>query len=174
MKDGPIRTFVKRIALGIYTIDLKVTRAIRRTEGERRYILGGSCNSCGLCCESPVVRSPSPLFYLRSYRWMLTTWHRVINGFELLKIDLRNRHMVFRCTHYDPATKLCDSYHSRPGRCRDYPRNLLTAPRPQFFSECSYFAVDRNAERYRRALERFPITEEKREELFERLYLIEK
>ena len=65
-------------------------------------------------------------------------------------------------------------YHSRPGRCRDYPRNLLTAPRPQFFSECSYFAVDRNAERYRRALERFPITEEKREELFERLYLIEK
>ena len=99
-------------------------------------------------------------------------WDRI--GFELLKIDLRNRHMVFRCTHYDPATKLCDSYHSRPGRCRDYPRNLLTAPRPQFFSECSYFAVDRNAERYRRALERFPITEEKREELFERLYLIEK
>ena len=174
MKDGPIRTFVKRIALGMYTIDLKATRLLRATEGERRYRLGGSCNGCGLCCETPMVRVNSTLFYFRSYRWILNTWHRIINGFELIRLDMRNRILVFRCTHYDPVTKQCDSYHSRPGRCRDYPRNLLASPRPQFLSECSYFAVDRSAARYRQALERFPIPEEKREELLARLYLSEK
>jgi hypothetical protein len=62
------------------------------------------------------------------------------------------RVFVFRCTHFDVATRSCDSYESRPGMCRDYPRALLDQPAPAFFPECGYRPVATNAKRLPAAL----------------------
>jgi Fe-S-cluster containining protein len=61
-----------------------------------------------------------------SLRRVFLWWQRVVNGFELKATHARERTFVFTCTHFDEATRLCDSYGSRPGLCRDYPRATLT------------------------------------------------
>jgi len=61
------------------------------------------------------------------------------------------RNFVFRCTHFDPATRSCDSYASRPGMCRDYPRNLTYSALPEFLPECGYSAVYKKGEQLRSA-----------------------
>ncbi len=173
MKDGPIRRVIKRVALLRYTIDLRFTRLMLRARGEPHYKLAGSCNGCGKCCETPVVQASTPVFRVRSLRWLALWWHRVVNGFELVDEDRRFKLFVFRCTHYDPVTKLCDSYDSRPGMCRDYPRNLLYEALPEFLPECGHGAVDKKAERFRSALEQTHLTPEQRRELEKKLRLFE-
>ena len=59
-----------------------------------------------------------------------------MNGFELVRSDEESWTFVFRCTHFDPATRSCDSYGSRPGLCRDYPRLLLWQPNPELLPGC--------------------------------------
>ena len=113
------------------------------------------------------------MFRLRSLRWLALTWHRLVNGFEFVSDDPRFRVFTFRCTHYDPATRLCDSYDSRPGLCRDYPVNLTYAAIPEFFAECSYRAVLRNAAGFRAALERTGLPPDKLEEMAKKLHLEE-
>ena len=89
MRDGPLRRLIKRMALLRYTIDLAFTRLVLRAQGEPRYRLTGSCNGCGKCCETPTIPVSTPVFRLRSLRWLALTWHRVINGFELIGEDRR-------------------------------------------------------------------------------------
>ncbi|HVG61919.1 MAG TPA: YkgJ family cysteine cluster protein [Hyalangium sp.] len=174
MRDGPLRRIIKKLALLRYTIDLGFTRLMLRAQGEPRYRLTGSCNGCGKCCETPTIPVSTPVFRLRSLRWLALTWHRVINGFELIGEDRRQKLFVFRCTHYDPVTKQCDSYDSRPGMCRDYPRNLLYAALPEFLSECSYQAVYKKAEGLRKSLERANLPPEKLAEVLKKLHLDDK
>jgi len=173
MRDGPIRRTVKRLALIRFTLDLRITRWILCARGEPHYRLAGACNGCGQCCETPVISVSAPVFRLRSLRWLTLAWHRIVNGFEYTGEDRRSKLFVFRCTHYDPATRQCDSYDSRPGMCRDYPRNLLHDAIPEFPGECGYYAVYKKADRLRRSLEQANLPPEKLQELLEKLRLEE-
>ncbi|UCD81098.1 MAG: YkgJ family cysteine cluster protein [Desulfobacterales bacterium] len=114
--------------------------------------LAGSCLHCGKCCETPMIRIFPLFFYLKSVRWAVITWQRHINGFVFLWASRRDKCLVFRCTHWDPVTRLCDAYSSRPGMCRDYPRNQLDSPTPVFFAGCGFRAVLQNADKFEASL----------------------
>jgi Fe-S-cluster containining protein len=172
MKDGPVRNVLTRLALGRYRGDLAFTRLVLRAKGEPRYTLAGRCNGCGRCCETPMIQVGRFTLYLRVLRWLTLTWHRVVNGFVLVREYKRERIFAFRCTHYDPATKLCDSYDSRPGMCRDYPRNLVYAANPEFMKECGFYAVRKGGDGLRASLQNLPLTPEQRAELERKLHLL--
>ncbi len=171
MTDGIIRRSIKRVALVCYMIDLKCTRAIRRLRGELSFELCGSCNGCGACCETPMIQTNTVFFRFKTTHWLILKWHRLVNGFEHVGDDRRANTLIFRCTHYDPETKLCDSYHSRPGMCRDYPRNLIYSTDPQFLKRCSYYARDKNADRMRAALEELGLPPEKLNDLKRKMHV---
>jgi len=170
MRDGWLKKTIKRVALVRYLTDLKLTRMI---QGRRMYRLGGACNRCGMCCQTPMVQVFPPFLYLKSARWLILTWHRWINGFEFIREDRHDKTFVFRCTHFDIRTGLCDSYDSRPGMCRDYPRILLESTDPQFFDTCGYYPVLINGKKLSLALDRLDLSEAKREELKRRLHLVD-
>jgi Fe-S-cluster containining protein len=98
-------------------------------------------------------------------RRLFLAWQRHVNGFELVHRDSEGRAFVFRCTHFDQATRSCDSYDSRPGMCRDYPRLLLWQADPELLPGCGYRAIAPNAARLKAALERLPLTPGQRERL---------
>ena len=153
MKDGVIRRSIKLLALARFRFDLGITRIILKCKGEPQYLLCGDCVGCGACCETPMIHTMAPFFYLKTLRWIFLTWQKKVNGFELIKEYRIERTFVFRCTHLDPDTKQCDSYASRPGMCRDYPRNLLYLPRPEFLEECTFSALAENADQIKEVLE---------------------
>ncbi len=165
MKDGGIRKTFKLMALGRYRIDLVFTRFVLKLRGEPGYSLGGHCSGCGACCRSPMIRTYAIFFYFRSLRWLYLWWHCTINGFELIEEDRIERTFTFRCTHLVPETQQCDSYSSRPGMCRDYPRNLLYDPNPQFIDECTHCPVAENAELIEASLDELDLPSEKIDEL---------
>jgi hypothetical protein len=162
---------VKRAARWRYRLDLAITRAIRRARGERPWTLGGDCRRCAACCEAPAIAAgpltSSSSLARRAFLW----WHRRVNGFELVRVDEEAQAFVFRCTHFDRATRSCDSYDSRPGLCRDYPRLLLWQPNPELLPGCGYRASPPNAAGLRDALERADLTPEQREKLRHELRL---
>jgi uncharacterized protein len=92
------------------------------------------------------------LLRFKTIRGAVVCWQKWVNGFELIGRDSKHGILIFRCTHFDPETKLCDSYESRPGACRDYPVNLLDHPLPEFPEACTLHAVSRNADRIRDSL----------------------
>ena len=102
---------------------------------------------------------------LPTLRRLFLGWQRRVNGFELTATDARARLFVFRCSHYDRATRACDSYGSRPGMCRDYPRLLLWQPNPELLPGCGYRAMPPNVVGLRAALGRLPLTPEQRDKL---------
>lgn len=171
MKDGLARRIVKRIALFRYQLDLGFTRLFLRLRGEPSFLLHGTCRKCGACCVTPMIQVWLPFFYFPSARWAIITWHRVVNGFEFIGQDRNDRTFIFRCTHWDPDTKRCDSYESRPGMCRDYPKNLLYSFNPVFPETCGRFAVDKHAAGLRAALERLELPPDKLETLERRLHV---
>ena len=146
MEDGFIRKAVKFTARMRYSMDVALTRRINSARGERFFDLAGSCRSCGQCCETPVIQIYPPLFYFKSVRWVMKSWHGLINGFEFMAEDRRSKCLIFRCTHLDARTRRCDSYDSRPGLCRDYPRNQLDYANPEFLEGCGYQAVLKSGE----------------------------
>jgi hypothetical protein len=173
MRDGPVRRALKLIALAKFTVDVRATRAWRRLRGERPYHLGGDCRRCARCCESPAIQVGRLAWYVPALRRAFLGWQRHVNGFELRGRDVPARTFVFRCTHFDAATRLCDSYESRPGMCRDYPRALLWQPRPEMLAGCGYRPVAPNAAGLRRALEVTGLTPEQRGRLERELFLDE-
>ncbi|MCB2156190.1 YkgJ family cysteine cluster protein [bacterium] len=173
MKDGPIRTIVKRIALVCFTIDLSATRFLWRLQGKSVYRLGGACEKCAQCCESPVVQTNPIYFRSRVIRRLMLAWHKRVNGFELTSELPRQNAFVFKCTHFDTKTRRCDSYHSRPGMCRDYPRALLFDASPEFLPKCGYFPVAPNAAKLADLLDQEDIDPAKREELKKKLHVKE-
>jgi len=173
VRDGPLRRAVKALALFRYQADLAFTRFIMRLQGRSRFRLVGSCQGCGRCCEKPSMPVGVLVFRLRSCRWLFLRWHELVNGFEFVAEDREERIFEFRCRHFDPETRRCDSYESRPGMCRDYPRNLLDATRPALFSECGFRALDQAAQGLRSALEAEEFDDAQRRELYEQLYLEE-
>lgn len=162
MRDGRVRRLLKAVALVNFRLGLALRRSRR---GGAAWRLGGSCRRNGVCCEAPSVQVGRATWYVPTLRRAFLSWQRRVNGFELSGQDPRWRMFAFRCTHYDRATRSCDSYDSRPGICRDYPRHLLDQPAPEFLPGCGYRALPGNAERLRVALEAQPLSPEQRARL---------
>ena len=173
MRDGKTRRVLKTIARMKFLVDVKLTRCIKRLRGEERYRLAGRCCRCGACCETPMIQCHPLLFHSHWMRRALIAWHRHVNGFVYIGEDRPGHTLVFRCTHFDAATRGCDSYETRPGMCRDYPRNLLTCSEPDLLPSCGYKAVDRRAKHMREALAQLDVGPELRRELERRLHLDE-
>jgi Fe-S-cluster containining protein len=171
VRDGPFLRAVKRIALWQYQLDLALHRVWHRSRGERPWTLVGACRRSGACCEAPAIQVGRLTWHLPSLRRMFLAWQRRVNGFELVSAEPRARLFVFRCTHYDRETRSCDSYGSRPGVCRDYPRNLMWQPSPEMLPPCGYRARPPNARALRAAIDRLELTPAQREKLREGLRL---
>jgi uncharacterized protein len=171
VKDGPFRASLKRLARAHFQVNVAVSRWILRRRGEPRYALGGTCGGCASCCEAPAIRASAPVWYLRSLRRAFLWWQEKVNGFELVSTSPRARLFVFRCTHFDPASRRCDSYHTRPGMCRDYPRALLYQPLPEFFPGCGYRPVALGRGPFLRALEGKGLSDEQMARLKKGLHL---
>jgi len=171
MRDGPLLRTVKRVALWNFYVNVGVTRSFRRWRGHELYRLGGDCRRCARCCEAPAIQVGRLVWYLPTLRSAFLWWQRRVNGFELTGLDRRQRTFVFRCSHFDWSARKCDSYDSRPGMCRDYPRLLLDQPRPEFLPGCGYRAVAPNAAALRAALDGRALTAEQRAKLHRDLYL---
>ncbi len=168
VRDGSIRKLIKLLARWVKGFDLRVTRGLG---AQPRYRLLGSCNGCGRCCESPSVPVSRFTWHVPTARGLYLWWQRVVNGFTLKAQDARFRVFVFHCTHYDAATKRCDSYESRPLMCRDYPVNLTFEAVPALFDECSHVVQDARADVLRAALVKAGIEGDKLRELETKLFL---
>jgi uncharacterized cysteine cluster protein YcgN (CxxCxxCC family) len=165
MRDGLGRRLLKRVALWNFTINIRVHRAWRRARKERPYVLAGDCRRCARCCEAPAIQVGRSVWHLAPLRRAFLWWQERVNGFVQTGALKVSRTFVFRCTHFDPQTRLCDSYDSRPGMCRDYPRLLLWQVDPELLPGCGYRAVAPNADRLLAALSAQPLTEEQHEKL---------
>ncbi len=162
------------VAAGCHAVDAHVSRFVSSwREGPGAYELRGRCVGCGACCRTPTVLLPTLLWRLPRLRRLVIAWHREVNLFELIEQDRANHALVFRCRHFDPASRRCGCYRTRPGLCRDYPRGLAQAANPEFFEGCGYYAHYRQAEAMRSALAESGLPPEKLAELEERLHLRE-
>jgi hypothetical protein len=165
MRDGLLLRAAKRAALWRFRVDLVLHRALRRARGERPWTLGGACRRSGACCEAPSIAVGPFTWGVPLARGAFLWWQRRVNGFSLVRADAEDQVFVFRCTHFDRTARSCDSYESRPGMCRDYPRLLLWQPSADFLPECGYRASPPNAEGLRAALDRADLAPEQREKL---------
>jgi len=168
MKDGVLRRTIKGIAHLAWRLDMAVHRA---RGGAPLYALGGRCRHAARCCERPALRVSAAVWYLPRVRGLFLWWQRAVNGFELVATERPGRVFIFHCTHFEAATRRCDSYDSRPGLCRDYPRALLDQPLPSFFPECGYRPLARNARALQGALARSGLPAERLEQLKKTLFL---
>ena len=171
MRDGPGRRVLKRLALVNFTLGLLLTRGLRRLRGERAFRLGGDCRRCAACCEAPAIQVGALVWFVPTLRRSFLWWQERVNGFRLTHELLLHRAFVFECGHFDRASRSCDSYDSRPGMCRDYPRLLLHQSNPEFLPGCGYRALPPNAVLLRDALTRAPLTPSQRDKLSKDLRL---
>lgn len=171
MKDGPGRRFVKRLALWNFYANVGLHRLWQRWKRQDHYRLAGDCRLCAKCCEAPAIQVGWMTWNLRPVRRLFLAWQKHVNGFDLTGREPLSQAFVFRCQHFDWTTRQCDSYDSRPGMCRDYPRLLLEQPRPEFLPACGYRAVWRKADSFARALEAAQVGAETMERLKQELYL---
>jgi Fe-S-cluster containining protein len=167
MRDGPVRAVLKGIARRWYALNL----AARRARHKPAFELAGECQGCARCCEEPSIYVGRLLFLLPITRRVFAAWQRRVNGFVLVREEPKARVMVFDCTHFDPETRRCDSYATRPGMCRDYPRALLDGVDPDFFKGCGYRAVAVGSARMLASLEAQGVEGEQLVELKRKLHL---
>ena len=173
MKDGPLRRALKAAVRAIWTLEIGLRRGLDRLRGRARWRLGGACGGCARCCEAPGIRVGALVWFLPTARRVFLGWQRQVNGFVFARADRPSRAFVFRCTHFDPESRRCDSYQSRPHMCRDYPRALLDQPWPELFDGCGFRAVPRDRDRQRAALDAVGLPAEQRRALGQRLRLEE-
>lgn len=152
MRDGAGRRALKRAALLVFRAELALSRFLKRRRGGVPHLLAGACRRSGMCCEAPSIQVGWAVFHLPLLRRAFLAWQWRVNGFASAGEQARQRVLVFHCTHFDRASRECDSYDSRPGICRDYPRVQLEQPFPEFLPGCGYRARPRNAEALARAL----------------------
>lgn len=171
MRDNLVLKLIKGTARHYYFFTLWIQRQHLKRKGRPKYTLTGKCEGCGKCCEKPAIKVGFLVNFLKSFRWVYVLWQRKINGFILQQHNEETQVLYFTCTHWDATSKRCDSYESRPGMCRDYPRNLLYSSVPDFFDECGYKPLDKNAAKFNLALEKVLIDEEKKKKIKEKLFL---
>lgn len=171
MRDNFAQKFIKNCIRTYYLSSLWLNRKNLKKMGLPRYQLTGKCEGCGKCCENPGIRVGFLVTHIDFCRKIFIVWQKKINGFIFQRLDKENQVLYFTCHHFDPKTRLCDSYDSRPGMCRDYPRNLLYTSIPDFFQECGYRPIDKNAEKFNRALEKISLDESKKKKIKDKLFL---
>jgi Fe-S-cluster containining protein len=171
LKDGVVRTSLKRLARAHFYVNVGVSRWLLKVKERTPYALGGTCGGCAACCEAPAIRASAPVWYLPSLRRVFLWWQEKVNGFALVRTSPQLRLFVFRCAHFDPVTRRCDSYDTRPGMCRDYPRALLHQPGPEFFPGCGYYPVAVGRERWLKTLQGRGLSEEQMSKLKKGLHL---
>jgi hypothetical protein len=165
VRDGTLRCGLKRVVRWLHALGMAEHRALRRLRGERPWLLAGDCRRSGCCCEAPAIAAGRLLWSLPGLSRVFLAWQRQVNGFELVRRDEEAHAFVFRCTHFDPAARACDSYQSRPGICRDYPRLLLWAANPELLPGCGFRARPPNADGLRRSLDSLALPPEQRAKL---------
>ena len=164
--DGlPLRA-IKAFARAWFIVALKV----RRREVFKRWVLAGECNQCAVCCERPSMMVDWAIWNVKPIRRLFLWWQRAVNGFELVAEE-QPRTFAFRCHYFDTQKRVCTSYESRPGMCRDYPRLLLEQSDPTFYKECGYRAVASNSKSLLRIVERSPLSDAERAEMKRKLRL---
>jgi uncharacterized protein len=173
MKDRTWQRALKLPALVDHILNRQLRDALGRLSSRRRYRLAGECLRSGCCCEAPGLRATFLVWHTPVLRRLFLRWQERVNGLEHVGSDRASRVFVFRCTHFDRPTRACDSYASRPGFCRDYPRALLDQPCPELFPACGFRLVAANADGLRRALLAQPLTDEQRARLLRELHLEE-
>ena len=169
--DGGARLLLKRVALVWFMATHTVDRAIARVVGRRPLLLGGDCQKCGACCEAPAIQVGWFTWHFPTFRRAFLAWQTLVNGFVETASYRESHVFTFRCTHFDLVTRRCDSYDSRPGMCRDYPRALLYQPSPEMLPGCGYRPVSPDAKRFLRVLDAQEMTDEQRERLKKNLFL---
>jgi uncharacterized protein len=140
MRDGLALRMLKALVRSAWTVEY----AIRRLRPSP-WTLAGTCGSCAACCERPSIRGGLISWYVPVARKLFLGWQRRVNGFALVDADDETQTWHFRCTHFDWATRRCDSYASRPFLCRDYPRGLMDQAWPDLFDSCGHRAIAPNA-----------------------------
>jgi len=171
MRDGPTRRVLKSLALAVFTIGVATDRLLARVTRRSPFLLGGDCQRCAACCESPAIRVGLLTWWMPTLRRAFLAWQKGVNGFSLRSSDRASRVFTFECSHFDRATRRCDSYDSRPGMCRDYPRALLYQPHPELLPGCGYRPIAPNAKRLLRVLDAQELTDEQRARLKKNLFL---
>ena len=167
MIDGPVRRQLKRFGLCVYYVRLW----FHRLQADTRYELGGECVRCAKCCEAPAIQVGRVTWYFPGSRRVFLWWHRYVNGFALKEARREDRALIFECSHFDLATRSCDSYDSRPGMCRDYPRLFLEQANPEFFDQCGFKAIALGRENLIQILDKQSLTPEQLAKLKKGLYL---
>ena len=171
MKDGKVRRGVKRAALAVFSVSLWMSRRQAAGSPAFPYELEGECRCSGRCCEAPALRASWLVWYAPFLRWLFLRWQQHVNGFILEERRRAGRLFVFRCTHFERATRLCDSYSSRPGSCRHYPRALINQSAPEFFPGCGYRALSSKRQELLHVLEAQSLDERQMLRLKKGLYL---
>lgn len=169
MKDGPGRRVLKRAALLVFHARLWAHDF--QTRDDRQYELAGACARSGQCCEAPGIGVSRLVWYVPLVRRAFLSWHRRVNGFVLREARLADRAFIFECTHYDRETRSCDSYGSRPGMCRDYPRVHLGQANPELFEHCGFKLLARKRASMLRELDSRALSEEQMRKLKRGLHL---
>lgn len=167
-----MRAAIKAVARVFYFLEVWLGRAWLRQRGEIRYELLGECQRCARCCEEPSLRLNPLLFHLKPLRNAVIWWQWYVNRFAAKRSDFETCVITFKCHHFDWRTRRCDSYDTRPGLCRDYPRFLMEQPWPELHDDCGYRALDRNAARLAAALDGVEMSEEERERLKRKLHVL--
>lgn len=171
MRDGPGRRVLKAFARALFYANRAPWLFWRRLRHLDVWRLGGECRRCAACCEQPAIRANLLVWHMPLLRRLFLWWQQGVNGFALAGTVPRERLFQFECTHFDRTTRACDSYASRPGMCRDYPRALLAQPAPKLLAGCGYRPVLRSASRMLRVLESQPLSAQQRERLVRELRL---
>ena len=171
VRDNLIRRGLKRVALLFFQVDLFAEKGRLKRKDGPMYELGGSCQRCAKCCEAPTISVYWPVRRLKSLRALFIAWQKHVNGFHLVRDDKALSAFVFRCAHFDRRTRRCDSYETRPGMCRDYPRRLMFQPNPEMLEGCGYRPIALGASKMLRVLKEQKLTEEQMEKLRKGLFL---
>lgn len=169
MRDNLPRRIIKRAALALFELDLAFERRVSRQKPV--FELGGSCRKCARCCEAPAISVFWPVRKFRTFRALFLGWQRHVNGFHFVREDKSLEALVFRCEHFDRSTRRCDSYDTRPGMCRDYPRRLLDQTNPEMLEGCGYRPIALGASRMMGALKKQNLTAEQMAKLKKGLFL---
>ena len=138
MKDPTALAALKLLTRLLVALDLRLRRALGRLRERPHWVLTGRCAGCGRCCEEPSIQVAAFVWRAPRTRALFLWWQRHVNGFEQVAKDPETRTFAFRCLHFDPGSRLCDSYRSRPAMCRDYPRLLLDQAWPDLFPGCGF------------------------------------
>ena len=169
MKDATSLALVKRIIRLLWSLDRLLRRIFMIGRRWRYWKLDGACNGCGSCCVEPSIHVGLITWQLPLARRLFVAWQERINGFVYFGQDEEGHALIFRCTHYEPACKRCDSYASRPSMCREYPKTLLAQAWPELFPTCGHRVRARKADKLRQGIEATSLSPEAKAELRRKL-----